>query len=68
MGGRRTLGQAALRWLLAEPVIASTLPNIYDAGQLEEFAAASDVPDLTPAEMARCAALYAEHFGLAATV
>ena len=63
--GTRTLGQAALRWLLADPVIASTLPNIYDAAQLEEFAGASDVPDLTPEELRCCEALYAENFGLA---
>jgi aryl-alcohol dehydrogenase-like predicted oxidoreductase len=63
-GGRRTLGQAALRWLLAEPAVASTLPNIYDAAQLEEFARAADVPDLTAAELRRCAELYAADFGL----
>src|SRR5581483_4735256 len=50
---RRTLGQAALKWLLAEPAIVSTLPNIYDAAQLEEFAAAPDSPDLSAAELAR---------------
>lgn len=65
-GGLRTLGQAALKWLLAEPTIASTLPNIYDAAQLEEFAAAPDTPDLTEAELRRCAELYAANFGLAA--
>lgn len=63
-GGRRTLGQAALKWLLAEPVIASTLPNIYNAEQLAEFAAAPDVPDLTAEELHRCAELYASNFGL----
>ena len=63
-GGRRTLGQAALKWLLAEPAVASTLPNIYDAAQLEEFAAASEAPDLTAAELRRCAELYAANFGL----
>lgn len=63
--GGRTLGQAALRWLLAEPAVVSTLPNIYDVEQLEEFAAAADVPDLSEDELRRCAALYAENFGLA---
>jgi aryl-alcohol dehydrogenase-like predicted oxidoreductase len=63
-GGTRTLGQAALKWLLAEPAVASTLPNIYDAAQLEEFAAAADAPDLTEAELRRCDALYAANFGL----
>ena len=39
-----TLGQAALKWLLAEPRVVTTLPNIYDDEQLAEFAAASDEP------------------------
>src|SRR5688500_14624809 len=43
-----TLGQAALKWLLAEPRIVTTLPNIYDDEQLAEFATAPDRPDLTP--------------------
>ena len=38
-----TLGQAALKWLLAEPRVISVLPNIYDDDQLAEFAAASDL-------------------------
>jgi len=63
--GRRTLGQAALKWLLAEPAVASTLPNIYDAAQLEEFAAAPETPDLTADELRRCDELYAANFGLA---
>jgi aryl-alcohol dehydrogenase-like predicted oxidoreductase len=64
--GERTLGQAALQWLLAEPLVASTLPNIYDEQQLQEFAAAPDTPPLSAEELRRCDALYAENFGLAA--
>lgn len=63
-GGQRTLGQAALKWLLAEPVVASALPNIYDAEQLKAFATAPDAPDLTDDELRRCAELYAANFGL----
>lgn len=62
--GARTLGQAALKWLLADPRIASTLPNVYDEAQLAEFAAAPDTPDLTDEELRRCAVLYAANFGL----
>jgi len=63
-GDGRTIGQAALQWLLATPAIASTLPNIYDAEQLEEFAAASDTPPLSEDELARIADLYEHNFRL----
>jgi aryl-alcohol dehydrogenase-like predicted oxidoreductase len=62
---RMTLGQAALKWLLAEPRVVSTLPNIYDAEQLEEFAGAIERPDLTEEELARVARLASENFGVA---
>jgi aryl-alcohol dehydrogenase-like predicted oxidoreductase len=60
----RTLGQAALQWLLKDDRVASTLPNIYDAKQLAEFAGASDCPELTDEEMGRVAALAAVNFGV----
>jgi aryl-alcohol dehydrogenase-like predicted oxidoreductase len=59
-----TLGQAALKWLLAEPLVVSTLPNIYDAEQLAEFASASERSDLTDTQLARVAQLAAENFGV----
>jgi aryl-alcohol dehydrogenase-like predicted oxidoreductase len=59
-----TLGQAALKWVLAEPTVTSAQPNIYDLEQLEEFAAAPDLPDLTPDDLQRVAALYARNFDL----
>ena len=59
-----TLGQAALKWLLAEPRVVTTLPNIYDDEQLAEFAAASDLDDLTTDEMARIAELNEQNFGV----
>lgn len=64
-GGRRTLGQAALKWLLAEPAIVSTLPNIYNEAQLAEFAAAPDTADLSDEELRHCAELHAQNFGVA---
>jgi aryl-alcohol dehydrogenase-like predicted oxidoreductase len=60
----RTLGQAALKFVLATPEIISTLPNIYDDEQLDEFAAAPDTPDLTDDELARVAELYEDNCGL----
>jgi aryl-alcohol dehydrogenase-like predicted oxidoreductase len=62
--GERTLGQAALKFILATPEIASTLPNIYGEEQIEEFTAAPDTPDLTPDELSRIAELYDTNFGI----
>jgi hypothetical protein len=42
----------------------TVLPNIYDRKQLEEFAAASDSPALTPDEMQRIDTLYQQNFGI----
>ena len=60
----RTIGQAALRWLLADPAVATTLPNIYNVEQLDEFTGASNSPDLNEDEMARVADLYERNFDL----
>lgn len=60
----RTLGQAALRWVLAHPHVATTLPNIYGREQLDEFAGASDCPDLGDEELRRIDELYAQNFGV----
>ncbi|HEY5754015.1 MAG TPA: aldo/keto reductase [Chthoniobacterales bacterium] len=60
----RTLGQAALQWLLADERVASTLPNIYDEAQLIEFAKAPDTARLTTEEMELIADLYADNFGV----
>jgi aryl-alcohol dehydrogenase-like predicted oxidoreductase len=60
----RTLGQAAIQWLLAEPRVMSVLPNIYDREQLLEFAAAPDTPRLSQAELDRVAELFKENFGV----
>jgi aryl-alcohol dehydrogenase-like predicted oxidoreductase len=59
----RTLGQAALLWLLEDDRVASTLPNIYEEAQLIEFAKAPDCAALTPDELEEIAALYADNFG-----
>ncbi len=60
----RTLGQMAIQFILSEPSIVSALPNIYDARQLEEFAAASDTPPLTADELSEIADLYEHNFYL----
>jgi aryl-alcohol dehydrogenase-like predicted oxidoreductase len=60
----RTLGQAALQWLLADDRVASTLPNIYNEEQLIEFAKAPDTAPLTLDETAKIEDLYSGNFGI----
>lgn len=59
-----TMGQMALKWLLREPHVVTTLPNIYDADQIEDFAGTTDCTDITADEISRLADLYAENFGI----
>jgi len=54
----RTIGQAAIQFALAQPTIASVLPNILNADQLREFAAAPETPPLTAEELAKLDELY----------
>jgi len=61
---QRTLGQAAIQWLLSDSRTASVLPNIYDDEQIREFAAAPDCAPLSAADLARVQSLVASHFGL----
>lgn len=60
----RTLGQAAIQWLLNEPRVMSVLPNIYDREQLREFAGAPDTLPLTAEELQHITELYAQNFGI----
>jgi len=60
----RTMGQAAMLWLLNDPRTLSVLPNIYDAEQIKEFAATSECPPLDDSEMERIRELVTGHFGL----
>jgi aryl-alcohol dehydrogenase-like predicted oxidoreductase len=59
-----SLGQAALRFTLDSPTVASALPNIYEASQLIEFAAAGDQPALTESQLRRIEGLYESNYGL----
>jgi aryl-alcohol dehydrogenase-like predicted oxidoreductase len=62
--GGRTLGQAAIQWLLAEPRVVTVLPNIYNREQLVEFAKAPETARLTKDELERIAQLAAVNFGV----
>jgi hypothetical protein len=44
--------------------VVTTLPNLYDHEQLAEFAAASDLPELSDEQMVRIAELHARNFGV----
>lgn len=59
-----TLGQAALRYVLNSPEVVSAFPNIYDAAQIEEFAGASDVADVTAEQATRIEELFERNYGL----
>lgn len=56
--GVRTLGQAAIQYILAEHSVAAALPNIYDEKQLIEFAESCDVPQLSQEEIDNATRLY----------
>ncbi|GAB4465975.1 MAG: aldo/keto reductase [Armatimonadaceae bacterium] len=60
----RTIGQAAIQFILAEPSIVSVLPNIYDAPQLEELAKSSDTAPMSDEELAKLRDLYENDFYL----
>jgi aryl-alcohol dehydrogenase-like predicted oxidoreductase len=51
----QTLGQALVRFALTLPAVAAVLPSFDDAAQLAELATASDLPDLTAADLDRIA-------------
>ncbi len=60
----RTLGQAAMQWLLHDERVATVLPNIYNEEQLREFAATSSTPGLLDEEIKRVDDLVQSGFGL----
>ncbi|WP_435195864.1 aldo/keto reductase [Natronomonas sp. EA1] len=62
--GERTMGQAAIQWLLAFDSVASVTPTFRSAADIEEWGAAPDTPRLSEAELARVEELYASNFGV----
>ena len=57
-----TMAQAALRFILAQSATACVLPTVTSLDELEEWAAASEAPDLTADDLDRIAALYERNF------
>ncbi|MFC6716625.1 aldo/keto reductase [Natrialbaceae archaeon GCM10025810] len=62
--GERTMAQAAIAWLLSHEPVASVTPTFRTAEDIDEWAAASDVPKLTDEEMERVADLYERDFDI----
>lgn len=60
----RSRAQAALRFVLAFPAVAVTIPGIKTPAQAEEDLGASDAPPLTEDDVRRVRDLYARDFGL----
>jgi aryl-alcohol dehydrogenase-like predicted oxidoreductase len=58
----RTMAHAALRFILAQPQMTTVIPTITDEAELREYAGATQVPDLTPDELARLGELYERNF------
>ena len=63
-GSGGTLGQAALRYILKDPEVVSTLPNIYGREQIEEFVGASECEDVTSEAATRIEELFESNYGL----
>ncbi len=62
--GVRTMGQAAIIWLLSHDPVATVTPTFRTRDDIDEWAAASDLPRLTNEEMARVDDLYANDFDI----
>ncbi|WP_226004349.1 aldo/keto reductase [Natrinema salinisoli] len=62
--GERTMGQASIAWLLSHESVATVTPTFRTKGDIDEWAAASDVPKLSDEEMTRVAELYETNFGI----
>jgi aryl-alcohol dehydrogenase-like predicted oxidoreductase len=60
----QTLDQALLRLALAEPAVATTLPEVRDRAHLAELAGAADLPPPTAEDLDRLAELREANFGL----
>jgi aryl-alcohol dehydrogenase-like predicted oxidoreductase len=61
-GSGRTMAQASLRFILAQPQMAVVVPTITNEQELREYAGASEVPGLSDEELGRVAELYDRNF------
>ncbi len=63
-GKDMTIGQAALKFCLAQDAVSSVLLTVTNTGELEEFASASGLPDLSQEELDRVYELYDHNFNV----
>jgi aryl-alcohol dehydrogenase-like predicted oxidoreductase len=59
-----TVGQLALKWLIAQPALTAAFPTITTEAEAIEFATAADKPDLDADDLATIAELYDRDFDL----
>ena len=64
-GGERAMAQAALQYLLYHEPVATVTPTFRTRADIDEWAAASEVPALSDEEYDRVRRLYADDFGIA---
>ncbi|WP_336036153.1 aldo/keto reductase [Halobacterium yunchengense] len=62
--GERTMGQAAIQWLLSFDEVATVTPTFRSKADVDEWAAAPETPPLGVDEQDRVAELYAQNFGV----
>ena len=62
--GARTMGQAAIQWLLSFDEVASVTPTFRTTDDIDEWAAAPDTPALSEDEIQRVEELSQNNFGI----
>ena len=62
--GERTMGQAAIQWLLAHDEVTSVTPTFRTNDDIDEWAGAPDTPPLSDEEYDRVQSLYHDNFGI----
>jgi aryl-alcohol dehydrogenase-like predicted oxidoreductase len=62
--GARTMGQAAIQYLLSFDEVASVTPTFRTADDIDEWGGAPDTPALSAEEQERVEALYEDNFGI----
>ncbi|AQL42560.1 general stress protein [Halorientalis sp. IM1011] len=62
--GERTMGQAAIQWLLSFDEVASVTPTFRTTDDIDEWAGAADTPPLSDEEFERVEELYEDNFGI----